>query len=301
MGEPIEIDVDDTTRIATDEGGAEFHALAPRAQTAVVDALYDRHDETDVDGVLGPLQDWKRSSYANYARTHERVIKRAYGLDAPERNGDLLARDPTDGERDVVRDVRDASRRFVSAHFGDRVRLYRGITRAVPGAVRELFAAPDVDSVPLETTVLANFTTERAVAASYGLLVIEADVASDAVAVAADQVFRTAADGAPVSPEGEIRVLGERLSTVKAANVVFPTSGSPVRDALSAPDRMSDVEHRTLLDVLCLCDERGVRFDGEHAERTLWAWFDAYRDTVGFDDRTRLTAVDALLRRLSSA
>lgn len=275
-----------------------FSSLSTETRNQIVKILRSRHADTAVNGVLGPLRDWKLSSYANYARTHERAFKRACEGSAPERDDGLLARDPTDAELEVVGDVRTASRRFVEAHFETPLTVYRGITYAVPELMRELFEAPETEEVPLQTTVLTNVTTVRPVAADYGTLVVRADAALESIAVAADGVFGYERHGERVNPEGELRLLGEQLGDIDADDVQFPSSARPFRAGIRTPESLTRTEHETVEDVLTLLDDAGTRIEATEASEIVWTWFDVYRRTLNFENRGRLTTVDGLVQRV---
>lgn len=291
---PSNLDCTDVTLVRPDcrvngRSADAYPVLCERQRTRVETALRGQFSDAAVDAVLGALWDWKRTSYANHARTHERLFGRTLDVSAPERNGDLVARAPRGEEGRVAACLHELGQSFLARHFGDALRVYRGIDIAVPGVVADLLDVPDRSTHSFRNRpTLLNVTTDRVVARDYGFLTVETDVPRSAVALAPDFTVPLVRDGEIRKRDAELRVRGDRIRRVDADRVRLPSTGKSLPAAFRSPWRLSAAEHRDVFDVVVRMQEQDGSVTTPAGEGSLRRWLRAFRRFVGFDGRNRV-------------
>jgi len=263
---------------ATDSAGGggsidkTYPAVTDTLEDDIREALVEVVDDpTSVDSVLEPLRAWKHGSYyihtpsavpdsllnnddglAHYAQTHELLCQEALNLDGDARNGDLNGRSPQPDEIRVLQYIHALSRRLLDLHNdGPPYQLYRGIGGMAFAEVgRQLL---DDEQPPIEIdeqVVLANFTPIQDVAASFRGLVIEITVPLDAIAIAADQLFKCrSSDGNVTNCHAEIRVATSYYSSLEESELILPSGTSAVEFVEELPDVCPD-DHRFMASLL---------------------------------------------------
>lgn len=256
-----------------------YPALTDTLENDIRNALVETVDDaTSVDSVLEPLRAWKHGSYyvhtssavpdsllndeddlAHYAQTHELLCQEALDLDGTPRNSRLNGRSPNSGHIRVLQYVHALSRRFLDQHEdGPPYQLYRGIGGVAFADVgRQLL---DGEQPPIEVdeqAVLANFTPVQEVAASFRGLVIEITIPPEAIAVAADQLFKCRLSGGSVTNRhAEIRVATTYYTALEEPELILPSGIPAVEFVEELPDVCPD-DHRFMASLL------NVWFGGE--------------------------------------
>jgi len=129
------------------ESGPErpYAALDDESQTAVIKRfrrrIWIRYTQLCSRAAMGLETE---SSYGNYAKTHERLFRGLHGIDAPPRNGDLRAISPTEQQLEIASRLSTLSQDFLRETYGDRITVFRGITRTAPTVLAELSRSPTV-------------------------------------------------------------------------------------------------------------------------------------------------------------
>lgn len=265
-----------------DESASPYRVLHDRQRRTVLQELREEYSDAAVDAVLGGFWDWKRTSYANHARTHERLFGSVLGVDAPERDGDLLARGPRGEEAAVAAELHEVSQRFLAHHADEVLAVYRGLDVSVGQLVPALLDDPgrgrfDVDPCP----VFVNVTTDEVVAREYGFVVARMAIRREAVGLAPDYVLPLVRDGDVRKRDAELRLRGDRLPAVPTGDVVLPSSGRPLVSAFRTPGTLDETEHEDVLDVVMRVDRRDGRVGTDAGYRALHRWHRAFRRAVG--------------------
>lgn len=306
---PIEsiVEYDDTIPVEPDHAvhdasASPYSVLSERQRTRIVDGLRDRYSNAAVDAVLGTFWDWKLTSYANHARTHERLFRCALDIDSNERNGDLLCRAPRGEEGSVAMELHELTRSFATQHFPRRVPVYRGLDVSVPQLVSDLLNEPQKEWHDMANPpVLVNFTTDEVIARSYGFLVVRTDVPRDAIGLASDFVLPYVRNGQVSKRDAELRIRGDRLPAIHTSRITVPSTGRAVVDAFHTPQELTDAEHEDLFDVVMRIDRRGDAGEvtSDRGRRLLLRWLRAYRKHVGPDGRYRVQTVKGAIDRIT--
>lgn len=301
------VEYDDTIsvepkRSINGSAASAYPALTERQRTRIVDGLRDRYSDVAVDSVLGAFWDWKLTSYANHASTHERLFRCTLGVQSSERNGALVRRSPRGEEGSVATELHALTRSFVEHHFSKPVTVYRGLDVTVPQLVSELLDHPQKERYDIENPpVFVNFTTDEIIARSYGFLVISADIERDAIGLAPDFVLPYLRNGVVRKRDAELRVRGDMLPAIQKDRIVLPSTGRAVIDAFRAPKTLRDSEHTDVFDLVLQVDTRG---DGDEVttrrgKRSLRRWLRAYRKHVGADGRYRVRKAKTAIERIT--
>jgi hypothetical protein len=276
-----------------------YRALSSAKRQRLCERLRDRHGARAVDTVLGPLYDWKKSSYANYAKTHELLFRAANDIDAPARNGDLLGVDPTADQRAVATALCEVSRRFTDRHFSSRIDIYRGLRHLTPALFLDIAANPTQMEHDLDWMAVTNFTTDRVVAESYGQIVLGVTVPTEQLLLAVDYLFPYVVGGDVRHADAEVRVDGSAIPPVSTDRLLLPGTRTELREAIHNPSNARWTDHDRIAEIIRTCCERGLGVSDEDAAETLWEWFDAYRAGADAADRQRLGAVETYIRELT--
>lgn len=290
----LDVDFNQPTMISS-ECGAKYRVVDKSVRHETMQELKRKHSESITNSVIGPLRDWKVTSYANFAKTHERMFKVAFDLNAPERNDNLIARSPSKDELEVIESVREVSVEYFEQEYGTSLTVHRGISHSIPHLLMEYSSGSGETPAPINTTALSNFTTIPGVAKEYGVLMISLDVPVECIAVASDQLFLFEQNGGLYCPEAEVRVIGEALPDLPQSNLVFPSTMEPVMQKLKNPYDMTMIEHSTMEDVVTLFAEANESITGGQLESTLWNWFDAYRKKAEFEAKDRVLTIEKLI------
>jgi len=282
------------------ESGPErpYAALDDESQTAVINDLEEEFGSDALNSVLGPLWDWKRSSYGNYAKTHERLFRGLHGIDAPPRNGDLRAISPTEQQLEIASRLSTLSQDFLRETYGDRITVFRGITRTAPTVLAELFEKPDCSEYAIDATAVTNYTTDIRVAGEYGLIVLTQQIDVDDIVLAPDFILKLHDDGEVAYRDAEVRVNGDAVGSVSRSNILFPSSFNPIDRVLKSPERLSMTEHEEVATLVLEATKRELQMSGPDARRSLWNWFDCLVDVAGLQDFDMIDTVDESIREL---
>lgn len=256
-----------------------YPVLSAERHREVLQDLRDRFPSRSVDAFLGPALDWHRSSYGNYAKTHERTYADAFEVDAPTRNGDLIAVSPSDEQQTLARDLHELSREFLTEAVGEEITVYRGLGHAMPSFAADVLSGeqPPFDVV---TTAVTNFTVDPVVARGYGLAVVETRIDVDDVLLASDFVLPLRSDGEVVARDAELRVRGDAVGPVDVTDVLFPSTMAAIFDRLDRPSSYEAAEHDEFAAIVDAMARQGVSVDAAGRD-ALWNWFDAYRAARG--------------------
>lgn len=290
---------DVTTGVASGDGpGREYPALSSESQSAVLDDLAEEFGRDVLNSVLGPLWDWKRSSYGNYAKTHELLYRKQFDVDAPLRNGDLCSVSPTDTQREIAQRLSDLSRAFLRDVYGKELTVFRGVTRGAPPFLAELLAQPERDAHPISTTAVTNFTTDVRVATEYGLFVLEQTVDVEDVLLAPDFVLKCTRNGEVVFRDAELRVRGDRFDSVDRNAALFPSTLEPIYRAIQFPETLTPAEHEEFATLVRELANRDAAITDRRGEAELWEWFDAMQQVHGIERFEMVNEVDRSIRAL---
>lgn len=299
-----EIDYDDVVMITpncTVDGreAADYPALSDRQQDRIDSLLRRRYSDAAVNAVLGAIWDWKVTSYANHARTHERLFRRVLDIDASERNGDLLCRGLRAEEALVASDLVAITREFLTQYFPDSIRVFRGTDITVPQVFGHLLDEPGRSVCSVENCpTLVNVTTGEIIARDYGFLVIEAGIDVESVSLAPDFVLPYKRRGEVKKCDAELQLRGDAFPSIATENIKLPSSGRPVLEALESPGQLHADEHENLLDAVVRMEHRNGSVTTDRGSRLLKKWLRAYRELASFEERHRVLKAERTVERL---
>lgn len=314
--------------------------LASAIETALIREV---GDQTAVNGVLQRLRSWKHGSYkihtpeavpsalmpddsddalAHYAQTHELVCKEALSSEAAVRNDRLDGDSPSDAEVRTLQYIHGLSRYFLTQHLPDDapVTLYRGVGGVAFAEVgRQLIDDEDPPLEVDEQAVLANFTPSRHVAKSFRGLLLSIQVPPEAIAVAADQLFKCRDENNEVTNRhAEIRVVTDCYRDATSLDCLELPSGTKAYEFLQNPTSDNLEDHRFMASLLAnwfwTSDGEGAGSIPETSTGfdRIEAWYEHYeellqdRQRVAFDNgdddwadrlHERLTIVNDLKNR----
>lgn len=263
-----------------------YPALSRDQRTHLLEELRRSHEPKYVNAVLGPLWDWKITSYANHAATHEELYKRLFGSSQSVRNHELHCRPPFyEPEFDVAVDLFVVSQQFLREHVGDTLTLYRGIQRRSGDVIAGPLDATGRVTFEMDRTVLMNFTLSETIARKYGHVVLELDVPRTAVFLAPDFVLPHVRFGAMANKDAEVRLLGDRVPRYTLDDLRLSVTNRPVRAAFDRPQQLTTEEHVSLLDVVQCMAETGTTLSSAGIT-AVENWYDAMAKSLGpADDR----------------
>jgi len=265
------------------EAAEMYDTVGIKLREEIVNNLSDKYDERVTNTVLGPLWDWKRSSYGNYAQTHEALYKDEFNIASPLRNGDLIHAEPTNTQKKLARDLYQQTQQFLRRVFGSSVTVYRGIKYQLSAFIREVLANPDKDTLPVSFTCLGNLTADPIIAKNYGYAVLECEIPTDEVLLAPDFILPFVKDGEIANKDAELRVHGDAIQQVTTDQVLLPTTMEPLIDRLKYPKRCNEEGHLDIAAIVSYLAESGFSLSNPHAISRLWDWFDAFSDRVGVE------------------
>ncbi|WP_434522798.1 hypothetical protein [Halorubrum sp. AS12] len=248
------------------------NVLESNIRAALVDEI---NDETAVDNVLMALRNWKHGSYtihtpealpdqlrpndagdqyAHYAQTHELVCKEALSIGTSVRNDNLDGDDPSIQEVRALQYIHGLSRCFLREHLSEDgpFTLHRGVGGVAFADVgRQLID----DEGPLievnEKAALANFSPSKDVAKSFRGLILSLSVSPDAIAVAADQLFKcTDEHGDITNRHAEVRVVTDCYRESASLDDLRLPSNTKAHDFLQNPHTDNLEDHRFMASLL---------------------------------------------------
>jgi len=293
------VEYDDTVSVEPEQSingssASPYPALAETQRTRILDGLRERYSDAAVDAVLGAFWDWKLTSYANHARTHERLFRSVLDVRSSERNGDLVCRAPRGEEGTGARGLYELSQSFAARHFPERVPVYRGLEVSVPQLVVEMLDQPERKWFDVESpAVFVNFTTDEVIARSYGVLAVGGELPREAIGLTPDFVLPYVRGGHVSKRDAELRVRGDRLPAIHRSRIALPATGRPVANAFRTPEKLSDAEHDEVVDIVMrtATSDLGGEVTTQCGRRRLRRWLQEYRKRAGPDDRYRVQAV----------
>jgi hypothetical protein len=300
----LKIDYDDVTTITPDctisgRKAAAYPALSERQQTRIERLLRRRYSDVAVDAVLGAIWDWKVSSYANHARTHERRFRRVLDIDAAERNGTLLGRSPRAEEALVAGDLVAATHKFLAHHFPDPIEVYRGTDVAVAQVFGHVLDEPNRLACSVESCpALVNVTTSEIIAREYGFLVVEAEIDAESVGLAPDFVLPYKRHGEIEKRDAELQLRGDSFPSIRTENIRLPSTGRPVSEALALPGQLREDEHEDLFNSVVRMDHWYGAISTDRGERLLERWLGAYQERASFERRHHVLKAERSIQRL---
>lgn len=295
------IDITNVTSIEpkiayNNERASKYLGLVESEIEKLIDVAYDEYNNRAVNLVFGSAWDWKRTSYSNYAKTHELIFKEALGITTNPRNGSLLAVKPTSEESRLANQLHHLSVDFFDHHFGDYISVYRGINRAAVESFVELLDNPEKECIKIDRiNSLTNFSLSEIVARDYGLFYVECDISVDSIGFGSDFILKQINKGETINAEGEIQVIGDDISEFKSDEIRFPSSKVPVRHGLTTPSDLEKEDLSRVRDILNILSKNDEIISSEYGKNALLNWFDYYEQNV-LNNRREVLRVDKLVR-----
>ncbi|WP_436911526.1 hypothetical protein [Halosimplex marinum] len=277
-----------------------YRAISDSDQDTIIRRLKREFGENEVNSVLSQIWDWKRTSYANHAKSHEVFYDSAFEIDAPPRNGDLVAVEPWGSQQEIIERLYELTQAFLDRNFGDSVPVYRGLKHLVPEVITDILERPGRTKVTTSFSCLCNFTVDPIIAKRYGSLVIQLDLRPEDILLAPDFILKHREDGEIVHRDAEVQVRGDTLPEISIGNFLLPESMEPIAHKLINPKKASKSEHHEICMVLSVLDERGTKITERDSMDRLWEWFDAYQSELTMHEHYLLNKAESHLTSLSA-
>lgn len=227
--------------------GAYYYGLTDAEFDRVRQQLETKHGVEAVENVLTEIHNWKDSSGAPSAQTHEEAFQNALNIDAPIRDtgGDPRRITATDPEVGVAADLSAISQEMLRDHLGNETILIRGLRFALPDAATRILDNPDQEEYALDTSVLSNFTGDTQTAVAYFDVAVRISATPDDLALAPDSLLRHRrfGDGELIS-DCEFQIRAEALRAIDSEDIIIGQNGHSLASEFeNIPESDSLSEH----------------------------------------------------------
>ena len=229
---------------------AYYYGLTDAEFGRVRQQLEAKHDTKPVENVLTEIHNWKDSSGAPSAQTHEEAFKHALGIDAPIRDtgGDPRRVGNDDPEVAVACDLAAISQEILHDHLGDEAELTRGLRYALPDTATQILDNPEQEEYALDVSVLTNFTGDTRTAVAYFDVAARISATPADLAVAPDSLLRHRhlGDG-ELASDCEFQIRTEALRAIDSEDIIIGQNGHSLADEferIPEPDELSEHANR---------------------------------------------------------
>lgn len=306
----VTIDLSNTVAVSAFNVPAfQYECLADPERRKIRQSLRSRH--ADASRVLDRVKSWKYDSSNLAAMEHEATAKAITGDTSPIRGPS--AHQPTQSERDTLKDLYDLSIELCRHRFGPAFWIYRGLGYESAFLLEEVLQNGTQSTYDPPRSVLSNYSTSYLEAAGFIPLVAATEVVPSDVLLAANYLFvwadpghRYATPMGWISPNGELRVrdavtrpFDSRELHVVTGDPSNPStvSAEPFNSFMSKfPDQFSTVDHEVMYRLLgTVADEPSVSITGGGSRAELRRWIRACHTATG---RSR-SDLNSLVRRVT--